>query len=127
MAPGKHDHFDIVLENGECLRFRDPRRFGSLLWTKRDPRTHPLLAGLGPEPLEPAFDGDYLWRRARGRRVSIKTFLMNAAIVVGVGNIYASEALFRAGISPRRAAGRVSRADMPRLAAAVPRGAARKR
>jgi formamidopyrimidine-DNA glycosylase len=119
VAPGKHDHYDIVLETGDCVRFCDPRRFGSLLWTTRDPRRHPLLAGLGPEPLESSFDGDYLWRRARGRQVSIKAFLMNAAIVVGVGNIYANEALFRAGISPRRAAGRISRADMARLAAAV--------
>jgi formamidopyrimidine-DNA glycosylase len=116
---GRHDHFDIVLESGDCIRFTDPRRFGSLLWTEADPATHPLLAGLGPEPLEAGFDGDYLWRRARGRRVAIKLLLMNAAIVVGVGNIYASEALFRAGIDPRRAAGRVSRADMRRLAAAV--------
>ena len=119
IAPGKHDHFDIVLDSGICIRFSDPRKFGSLLWTAEDPRRHPLLAGLGPEPLEPAFNGNYLWRRARGRRVAIKTFVMNAAIVVGVGNIYASEALFRAGISPRRAAGRISRADMARLAAMV--------
>lgn len=117
--PGKHDHFDIVLESGTCIRFSDPRKFGSLLWTARDPGAHPLLAGLGPEPLEPGFDGDYLWRKARGRRVAVKVFLMNAAVVVGVGNIYASEALFRARIHPRRAAGKVSRADMARLAGAV--------
>ena len=119
VTPGKHDHYDIVLDTGDCVRFSDPRKFGSLLWTAKDPQRHPLLADLGPEPLEEAFDGDYLWRRARGRRVSIKTFLMNAAIVVGVGNIYASEALYRAGLNPRRAAGRISRADMSRLAAAV--------
>jgi formamidopyrimidine-DNA glycosylase len=118
-APGKHDHFDIVLESGDCVRFSDPRKFGLLLWAGKDPQRHPLLAGLGPEPLEADFDGGYLWRRARGRRVSIKTLLMNAAVVVGVGNIYASEALFRARIRPGRAAGRVSRADMARLAAAV--------
>jgi formamidopyrimidine-DNA glycosylase len=117
--PGRHDHYDIVLESGHCVRFTDPRRFGSLLWTAADPAGHPLLAGLGPEPLEPGFDGDYLWQRARGRRVAIKILLMNAAIVVGVGNIYASEALHRAGINPRRAAGRISRADMARLAASV--------
>jgi formamidopyrimidine-DNA glycosylase len=117
--PGKHDHFDIVLDSGDCVRYRDPRKFGSLLWTAEDPRMHPLLAGLGPEPLENEFSGDYLWRRARGRRVAIKTFLMNAAVVVGVGNIYASETLFRAGLNPRRAAGRISRADMARLADAV--------
>jgi len=117
--PGKHDHFDIVLDSGRRIRFNDPRRFGSLLWTADDPETHPLLAGLGPEPLGPSFSGDYLWRRARQRSVAIKIFLMNAAVVVGVGNIYASEALFRAGIHPRRAAGRISRRDMQRLAGAV--------
>ncbi len=116
---GRHDHYDIVLESGDCIRFTDPRRFGSLLWTTADPAGHPLLAGLGPEPLEPEFNGDYLWRRARGRRVAIKNFLMNAAIVVGVGNIYASESLFRSGINPRRAAGRISRADMARLASSI--------
>lgn len=118
-APGQHDHYDIVLDCGNRIRFTDPRRFGSLLWTEDDPRRHPLLAALGPEPLEPGFDGDYLWQRARGRRVAIKQLLMNAAIVVGVGNIYANEALFLAGISPRRAAGRISRADMTRLADSV--------
>jgi formamidopyrimidine-DNA glycosylase len=117
--PGKHDHFDLVLEGGRHIRFSDPRRFGSLLWTEQDPAQHPLLAALGPEPLGPGFSGAYLWRRGRGRRVAIKQFLMNAGIVVGVGNIYASEALFRAGILPRRAAGRISRADMSRLADAV--------
>ena len=117
--PGKHDHFDIVLEAGHCIRFSDPRKFGSLLWTAGDPQAHPLLSSLGPEPLEAAFSGEHLWRQARGRRVALKTFLMNAAIVVGVGNIYASEALFRARLNPRRAAGRVSRAQMATLAAAV--------
>jgi formamidopyrimidine-DNA glycosylase len=118
-APRTHDHFDIVLDSGDCLRFTDPRRFGSLLWTRHDPAAHPLLAALGPEPLEPGFDGAYLWQRARGRRVAIKAFIMNAAVVVGVGNIYASEALFRAGIDPRRAAGRISREAMTALAAAI--------
>lgn len=116
---GKHDHFDIVLESGRCIRFNDPRRFGSLLWTAGDPARHPLLAALGPEPLEAGFSGEHLWQCARGRKVAVKALLMNAAIVVGVGNIYASEALFRAGIDPRRAAGRISRRDMQRLAAAV--------
>jgi formamidopyrimidine-DNA glycosylase len=117
--PGKHDHYDIVLESGDCVRFHDPRKFGSLLWTTAAPESHPLLKGLGPEPLGSGFTGEYLWRRARGRRVAIKIFLMNAAVVVGVGNIYASESLHRAGINPRRAAGRVSREGMDRLAAAV--------
>jgi formamidopyrimidine-DNA glycosylase len=119
IRPGPHDHFDIVMEVGTRIRFHDPRRFGSLLWTDEDPAQHPLLASLGPEPLGATFDGDYLWRRSRGRHVSIKQHLMNANIVVGVGNIYASEALFRAGINPRRAAGRISRADMALLAASI--------
>lgn len=116
--PGKHDHLDIRMRNGKALRFRDPRRFGSFLWSDAD-ELHPLLAQLGPEPLGDEFDGDYLWRRARGRRVSIKQFLMNASIVVGVGNIYASEALFEAGIHPARQAQRVSRTRMQKLAGAV--------
>jgi formamidopyrimidine-DNA glycosylase len=105
---GKHDHVDIEFTNGRILRFNDPRRFGSLLWTT-DVARHRLLAHLGPEPLRDDFNGDYLWRRARGRKVTIKQFIMNANIVVGVGNIYASEALYRAGISPKRQAHRVSR------------------
>ncbi len=114
-----HDHVDLLLDSGKALRFNDPRRFGSLHFTHGDPLEHPLLRHLGPEPLSADFDGAHLWRRARGRRVGIKLFIMNAAIVVGVGNIYASEALFRAGIRPTLAAGRVSRARMDRLAAAI--------
>lgn len=116
---GRHDHYDIVLESGDCVRFTDPRRFGSLLWTAGDPARHRLLAALGPEPLGTGFDGDHLWHCARGRRVAIKPFLMNATMVVGVGNIYASEALFRAHIDPRRAAGQISRAAMARIAEAI--------
>lgn len=116
--PGKHDHVDIVVASGKALRFRDPRRFGSLHWTD-DPATHPLLAHLGPEPLSADFDGDYLRQRARGRRVAVKIFIMNSSIVVGVGNIYASEALFLAGIHPRRRADRISKARMDRLAEAI--------
>lgn len=115
---GKHDHVDIRFCNGKSLRFRDPRRFGSLLWSQ-DPHDHALLRDLGPEPLSADFDGAYLWARARGRKVSIKQFIMNASIVVGVGNIYASEALFLAGIHPRRRAGRVSAARMSALADAI--------
>ncbi len=103
-----HDHVDIALEDGQLLRFNDPRRFGSLLW-QAPGTTHPLLAGLGPEPFSDEFTGDYLYRRAAGRSAAVKHFLMDQGIVVGVGNIYAAEALFRAGIDPRRAAGRVSR------------------
>ena len=115
---GKHDHIDIRFDNGKALRFRDPRRFGSLLWAD-DPGEHPLLRDLGPEPLDDAFDGDYLFGRSRNRKIAVKPFIMNASIVVGVGNIYASEALFSAGINPKRAAGRVSRERMRRLADAI--------
>jgi formamidopyrimidine-DNA glycosylase len=125
VAPGVHDHVDIALEplQGErrrILRFTDPRRFGCLLWQPAG-TTHALLAGLGPEPLTDDFDGDVLFRRSRGRKAAVKLFLMDNAIVVGVGNIYASEALFAARIDPRREAGTVSRARYQRLAGEVKR------
>lgn len=115
---GVHDHFDIVFTGGKSLRFRDPRRFGSLHFSK-DATRHKLLKDLGPEPLSAAFDAEYLWAKSRGRRVSIKQFIMNAAIVVGVGNIYASESLFKAGIHPRRAAGRISSLRYEALTVAI--------
>jgi formamidopyrimidine-DNA glycosylase len=115
----KHDHYEISLDDGHGLRFNDPRRFGCLHWVTGDPLEHPLLKGLGPEPLARGFDGAYLAGRARSRKVAIKQFLMDQHVVVGVGNIYASEALFRAGIHPRRAAGRVSRERLDRLADGV--------
>lgn len=111
---GKHDHIDIQFDSGKSLRFRDPRRFGCLLWS-RNPHKHKLLRDLGPEPLSEHFDGDYLHGRARGRRVSVKQFIMDAKVVVGVGNIYASEALHLAGIHPKRSAGRVSMNRLCRL------------
>jgi formamidopyrimidine-DNA glycosylase len=114
-----HDHYDLCLDDGRCLRFNDPRRFGSLHWLTGDPAEHPLLADLGPEPLEPGFDADYLHRESRGRRVAVKPFLMDQRVVVGVGNIYASEALFRAGIHPQRASGRIGAGRYERLVAAV--------
>ncbi|MHA6205914.1 bifunctional DNA-formamidopyrimidine glycosylase/DNA-(apurinic or apyrimidinic site) lyase [Dyella soli] len=122
---GKHDHVDIALEATateapRVLRFTDARRFGCLLWQPPG-ATHELLAALGPEPLTDDFDGDLLWRLSRGRRAAVKLFLMDNAIVVGVGNIYASEALFAAGIDPRKPAGDVSRARYARLAAEVKR------
>lgn len=117
-APAVHDHVDICLDSGKVLRFNDPRRFGCLLWQPAG-SVHPLLAGLGPEPLADDFDGDLLWRSSRGRSAAVKTFLMDQHVVVGVGNIYAAEALFRAGIDPRRAAGRVGRERYAALAAAV--------
>ena len=118
--PTLHDHVDVALEGGRVLRFNDPRRFGCLLWQPTG-TTHPLLRGLGPEPLSDAFHGDYLFARSRGRSAPVKTFLMDQRIVVGVGNIYAAEALFAAGISPLRAAGRVSRERYRALAEAVQR------
>ncbi len=107
-CPHKHDHFEIVFAGGRCLRLRDPRRFGSVLWTARPPEHHVLLRSLGPEPLSPALNGAFLYERARGRRCSIKSFIMNSHIVSGVGNIYANEALFESRIHPQRAAGRIS-------------------
>ncbi len=115
---GVHDHFDIDFASGKSLRYRDPRRFGSLHWAA-DPEQHKLLRSLGPEPLGDAFSSEYLWKKSRGRRVNIKQFIMNANIVVGVGNIYASEALYGAAISPRRAAGRVALQRYDALAAAI--------
>lgn len=117
--PGKHDHYDIVLESGNALRFNDPRRFGSLLWTRRPPHKHKLLANLGPEPLSDAFDGNYLYRQAQGRKATVKQFIMNGHVVVGVGNIYASESLYLAGIHPRRPAGRIGLSRMALLARAI--------
>jgi len=115
----KHDHVEIEIASGSILRFNDPRRFGCLLWTDGDPMDHSLLARLGPEPLNEAFDGTYLYAVSRGRSITIKQHLMNNAIVVGVGNIYANESLFHAGIHPARAAGRISSERMGRLAEAV--------
>lgn len=117
-APGTHDHVDLLFDD-VLLRLRDPRRFGALLWQAGDSSRHKLIAGLGVEPLEDDFSGEFLFKASRGRRVAIKQFLMNATMVVGVGNIYASEALFRAGIHPLTPAGRLSRARLDRLADAV--------
>ena len=113
-----HDHVDFALDDGRVLRFNDPRRFGCLLWQPPG-ETHELLRGLGPEPLTDAFDGDYLFFRSRGRSAPVKSFLMDQRVVVGVGNIYVAEALFAAGISPLRPAGRISRERYARLAEAV--------
>ncbi|WP_291510377.1 bifunctional DNA-formamidopyrimidine glycosylase/DNA-(apurinic or apyrimidinic site) lyase [Acidithiobacillus sp.] len=118
LAPAIHDHVDILLADGRCLRFRDPRRFGLILWNAEG-ATHPLLRDLGPEPLAPDFSGETLYRRSRGRQQAVKSFLMDAHTVVGVGNIYANESLFRAGIDPRRAAGRISAARYEVLVTAI--------
>jgi formamidopyrimidine-DNA glycosylase len=117
--PEKHDHVDIVLDNGRCLRLRDPRRFGAVLWTRDDPMRHPLLRQLGPEPLGPDFHGDYLWDITRRRRANLRDLLLNTRVVSGVGNIYASEALFRARLRPTRPAGRLARAECEQLVRAV--------
>jgi formamidopyrimidine-DNA glycosylase len=117
--PRPHDHWDLVLDTGRVLRFHDPRRFGSLHWVVGDALAHALLAKLGPEPLSTDFDAEYLHRATRKRSVAIKHFIMNSQIVVGVGNIYASEALFRAGISPRRAAHRITREESKALVRAI--------
>lgn len=117
--PGLHDHLDIALATGRVLRFHDPRRFGSADWIAGDPYQHRLLAGLGPEPLGPDFTPGYLLAACRARRVAIKQLIMNSRIVAGVGNIYASEALFHAGIHPARAAGRISAARLAGLVSAI--------
>jgi len=114
-----HDHLDLVLDSGLALRFNDPRRFGSCLYTTAPPDEHPLLRHLAPEPLGPGFDADYLHRVTRKRRVATKQLIMNARLVTGVGNIYASEALFRARIAPTRPARRLSHADCARLVRAI--------
>lgn len=115
----KHDHIELALSSGQVLRYHDPRRFGCLLMYEGQGFDHPLLARLGPEPLEDGFSGELLYRRSRGRKVPVKVFLMDAAVVVGVGNIYANEALFRAGIRPDRPAGRISRVRYQQLAEVV--------
>ena len=110
-----HDHVDIVFGDGSLLRYHDPRRFGAMLWAPDPAFSHPLLRDLGPEPFDPAFDSGYLWRMTRPRRAAIKLALMDSHVVVGVGNIYANEALFRAGIRPTVRANRLSRPRLARL------------
>ncbi len=118
--PGRHAHIDVCIDDGRCLRYTDPRRFGSFHWVEGNVLDHALLAELGPEPLDAeAFTGDYLYRLSRGRRTAVKSFLMDSHVVVGVGNIYANEALFMAGIRPTAAAGRISRERYRRLVEAV--------
>lgn len=114
-----HDHIELDLGDDQWLRYNDPRRFGAWLWSD-DPDAHPLISHLGPEPLDPVtFTGQQLYRQSRGRTTSIKAFIMDSRVVVGVGNIYANEALYMAGIHPKRSAGRISRARMVRLVDAI--------
>ena len=115
----KFDHVDIVLDSGDCLRLRDPRRFGALLWTRVDPLRHKLLKHLGPEPLGSDFSGEYLYKKLHGRKRNIRDCLLDSRLVAGIGNIYANEALFAAGLRPTRQAGKISRVRYGRLAAAI--------
>jgi formamidopyrimidine-DNA glycosylase len=119
LKPAKHDHVDIIFSDGNCLRFHDPRRFGAILWTNELVEDHKLLRNLGPEPLQDKFDVNYLYDRSRKRSISIKQFIMDSKVVVGVGNIYASESLFLAGIHPTRTSGRISRARYQKLCLAI--------
>lgn len=116
---GTHDHFDLVLENGRSVRLRDPRRFGLVVWLDRNAPEHPLLASIGPEPLSPEFGGEALYAASRNRSAAIKLVLMDSHVVAGVGNIYASEALFRARINPKLAARRIGRGRYDVLAAKI--------
>lgn len=112
----KHDHVEIEFSSGQVLRLNDPRRFGAVLYTDRNVDDHQLLAHLGPEPLTDHFTAEHLYQLSRGRKQSVKTFIMDNKVVVGVGNIYANEALFKAGINPKRQAGNISKARYQRLA-----------
>lgn len=115
----KHDHIDILVTNNKMLRLRDPRKFGCVLWVEGLIENHKLIKALGPEPLDNSFSARYLYEKARKRQCTIKSFIMNSHIVVGVGNIYASEALFRAGINPKRKAGNISLQRMEKLVDAI--------
>jgi formamidopyrimidine-DNA glycosylase len=117
--PGKHDHLDFFFADGSLLRFHDPRKFGIVTWFTGDPKQQRLLAEIGPEPLKGAFNGVYLFNSARERKVAVKQFIMNSSVVAGVGNIYANEALFRAGIRPDRAAGTLTAQECALLATVI--------
>ncbi|PHS26224.1 MAG: DNA-formamidopyrimidine glycosylase [Methylophaga sp.] len=115
----KHDHFELQFDNGQLLRYNDPRRFGAVLWTTEAIEQHKLLAHLGPEPLTDDFDTDYLFQQSRSRKCSIKTLIMNGKVVVGVGNIYASESLFLATIHPKTIANKLSKKQSELLVKAI--------
>ncbi len=121
VQPNSHDHIDFIFASGRCMRFRDPRKFGSIHWSAIDPNRHRLLEKLGPEPLSSQFNAGYLFRVTRGRAQAIKTFIMNQHIVAGVGNIYANESLFLAGINPECRAGQISRKKCADLSGAIKR------
>jgi len=117
--PNKHDHVDLVFHNNKVLRFTDPRRFGAFLWVEGDPGNHCLLKNLGIEPLTKGFSSKYLWLRAQNRVMPIKSFLMDSKIVTGIGNIYATEALFEAGIYPAVPAKSVSIERLDKLVKSI--------
>jgi formamidopyrimidine-DNA glycosylase len=117
--PNRHDHVDIILANHTLIRYNDPRRFGAMLWTEESPLQHPLLKSIGIEPLDDQFTGQYLKEKTCHRRVAIKPFIMNSKIVTGIGNIYAAEALFLAGIHPNTPAGLVSQSQCDQLVQAI--------
>lgn len=119
VPPNKHDHIDFLFAGGTLLRFNDPRRFGCVLWTKEPIELHPLIKDLGPEPLSEDFTGHSLYIQSRGRKTPVKSFIMDSHVVVGVGNIYANEALFMAGIHPARLAGKISKARYQKLADSI--------
>lgn len=119
LAPGKHDHFDLIFHDGVVLRLNDVRRFGSVIWAGSEPHTHELLSEMGPEPLGEEFDGGFLYQKSRGRKITIKQFLMDHKVVAGIGNIYANESLFHAGIRPTTPAGRLSKVRSHKLVAAI--------
>ena len=118
-SPGKHDHIDFIFNNDTVLRFNDTRRFGAVLWTDAPVEQHPLLKDLGPEPLLDDFNGELLYQRANNRKIPVKSFIMNSHVVVGIGNIYANEALFMAGLLPSRPAGSISLAHYEKLAECI--------
>lgn len=117
--PRKHDHIDLLFDDGTVLRFNDQRRFGAVLWTTGPAEEHPLLAALGPEPLSEGFDGKYLFEHSRNRTVPVKSLIMDSHVVVGVGNIYANESLFLAGLHPKRPAGEIGLPEYQGLAEAI--------
>jgi formamidopyrimidine-DNA glycosylase len=121
MPGAKHEHIQVFLDDGNSIRYRDPRRFGALLFTDLDPLQHALLADLGPEPLSEDFNADYLQDQCRGRSTAIKNLIMDSHVVVGVGNIYACESLFASGINPKTRASRISRQRLQRLVDAIKR------
>lgn len=118
-ADEKHEHIKLIFSNGSSLRYKDPRRFGALLFTRTDPLNHPLITGLGPEPLSDDFNAQMLHQQSRNRKTAIKNLIMDSHVVVGIGNIYACESLFLSAINPKTASGRISLQRLERLVQAI--------